>query len=145
MTVEVKVKLLSQYGRLPVFTRDGDACADLLSADAAGLWPGETRVIYTDIAIEIPPGYEGLVRGRSGLASKGAHVHAGTVDATYRGNVGIVVFNASRVMLTISRGDRVAQLAVREVPSVRFAVADELSDTSRGTSGFGSSGLGGAP
>lgn len=139
----VKYKLWNHDAKPPQFTRDGDACCDLhawCEESATVVWPGKTAVVYTGVSLEIPDGYEGLVRGRSGLSSKGIHVQLGTIDAAYRGRVGIIVSNASGEPFRVLNGERIAQLAIREVPSVSFVEAMELSDSSRGASGFGSSG-----
>lgn len=142
--VEVKVKVLRSDARAPVFTREGDACADLHACGEKAstvIEPGETRVVYTGVALEIPPGFEGQVRGRSGLTSKGILVQLGTIDAAYRGRVGVLVFNSTLDPFTVQRGDRIAQLAIRPVLAVQFVQVDELSDTERGEGGFGSSGV----
>lgn len=141
---EVKYKLWNQDAKAPRFTRNGDACADLYAwceESATVVWPGKTAVVYTGVSLEIPDGYEGLVRGRSGLSSKGIHVQLGTIDATYRGRVGIIVSNASGEPFRVLNGERIAQLAIREVPPVQFVESMELGDSERGAAGFGSSGV----
>jgi dUTP pyrophosphatase len=89
----------------------------------------------------IPSGFEGVVRGRSGLSSRGIRVEHGTIDSGYRGQVGVIIHNASGVAYGINIGDRIAQLAIRKAPAVTFDVVGELDETERGASGFGSSGL----
>jgi dUTP pyrophosphatase len=142
--ITVKAKKLRHDARVPVFAKEGDACADLYACDEQDgvcIFPGETKVIYTGIALAIPTGYEGQVRARSGLSSKGIQVQLGVIDSGYRGPIGIITFNGSNGMFVVKRGDRIAQLAIREAPAVAFELADELDETSRGDTGFGSSGV----
>lgn len=145
---EIKCKLWRHDARLPAFAKEGDACVDLCANDEVHpivIYGGESKLIYTALSLEIPPGYEGLVRARSGLTSKGIFSMPGVIDSGYRGRIGIVLHNSTRVPFTVMRNDRVAQLAIREVPAVSFVQADELSDSCRGATGFGSSGIGGTP
>lgn len=142
MTVWVKVKKLHPDARMPTFAKDGDACADLYAVEdfVAYGYAVPTTVLKTGIALEVPPGYEAQIRGRSGLTSKGVHVHLGTVDSGYRGEVGVMVTVHQSATANIRKGDRIAQIAVRPVPEARFIEADELGDSERGATGFGSSG-----
>ena len=108
-----------------------------------GLAPGERALIPTGLRFEIPPGYEVQLRPRSGLALKQgiALVNApGTVDADYRGPVGIIVINHGQAPVRIAHGDRIAQIVVAPVTQAQFALAEHLSDTARGAGGFGSTG-----
>jgi dUTP pyrophosphatase len=123
----VRVKRLSPDAQIPKAARKGDVAFDLYSIIDYELRPGERFAVPTGIAVEIPPGYEGQVRPRSGLALKeGITVlnTPGTVDSGYRG----------------TKGMRISQLAIRPVPEVEFIEVDELSDTERGEDGFGSTG-----
>jgi dUTP pyrophosphatase len=143
VSVDVRFRLWNLDAKPPAFQRDGDACADLCAWCEEGVtvvWPGKTAVVYSGVSLEIPPGYEGLVRGRSGLTSKGIHVQQGVIDATYRGRIGIIVANNSDSPFRVLNGERVAQLAIRPVPEVRFVESMELSTSVRGEAGFGSSG-----
>jgi dUTP pyrophosphatase len=104
---------------------------------------GKWRLIPTGIAIAIPEGYEGQVRPRSGLSLKygiGMLNAPGTIDADYRGEIGIILFNFSDKPFAIRRGDRIAQLVFAKTERVRFEVVDTLSETARGTGGFGHTG-----
>ena len=128
---------------LPAYETDGAAGMDLRAAEAVALAPGERAAVPTGIAIALPPGHEGQVRPRSGLARRhGVTVlnSPGTVDEDYRGEVMVLLVNLGTQPHRIERGDRVAQLVVAPVTHVAVREADELGDTPRGSSGFGSTG-----
>ncbi|BBY60236.1 deoxyuridine 5'-triphosphate nucleotidohydrolase [Mycolicibacterium sarraceniae] len=134
---------------MPSRAHDGDAGADLFSAEDIDLAPGHRALVRTGIAVAIPHGMVGLVHPRSGLAARvGLSIvnSPGTIDAGYRGEVKISVINLDPVTpITIRRGDRIAQLLVQrvELPElVEVASFDEagLADTTRGEGGHGSSG-----
>lgn len=114
---------------------------DMYALDNGILTPGETRIVYTGIAIEIPEGYEGIVRGRSGLASQGIFVHIGTVDYEYRGDIGIIMTNLTKKDFYIQGGMRLGQFTVKPVYRCSLVEVDELTETERGTNGYGSSSL----
>ena len=124
-----------------VYSRDLDACMDIFAYTDILLYPGQTSVVKSGISVEIPPSYEGLVRGRSGLASKGIYVHLGTIDETYRGDVGVIVTNHSNASYKINKGDRIAQFTIKPVVRIELKEATELSNTERGVNGYGSSGI----
>ena len=143
MTVKVRVKRLSPDAKIPKAATAGDVAFDLFSMIDYELRPGERFAVPTGIAIEIPPGYEGQVRPRSGLALKeGVTVlnTPGTIDSGYRGEVKTIMMNHNREPFKITKGMRICQLAIRPVPEVEFVEVDELSDTERGEGGFGSTG-----
>ena len=135
---------------LPAYETAGAAGADLranLPADqrAAGLTlqPMERRVVPTGLRVEIPPGFEMQIRPRSGLASKHGITlpnTPGTIDSDYRGPLGVSLINLGAEPFTIAHGERVAQAIVAPVVQARFEVVTALSDTARGTGGFGSTG-----
>jgi len=145
-----------------VRVRPGPAPLDLpgyMSPDAAGLdlladvehdlplAPGERALVPTGIAIALPPGYEGQVRPRSGLALRaGVTVlnAPGTIDADYRGEIQVVLVNLGREALTVRRGDRIAQLVVAPVTRIAWREVPALPSSGRGDGGFGSTGTGGA-
>lgn len=129
----------------PVYASDGAAGADLRAALDAPLTlaPLERALVPTGLTLEIPPGFEGQVRARSGLALKKGLALAngvGTIDADYRGEVGVVVVNLGSEPVTLSRGERIAQLVVTRVERAAFQPVPELSPSSRGEGGFGSTG-----
>lgn len=134
----------------PGYAHDGDAGADLVSAESFDLAPGQRRLVGTGVAIALPVGYAGFVHPRSGLAARHglSIVNApGTIDAGYRGEIKVCLVNTDpSTPVRISRGDRIAQLVVQRVARVRFVAVSQLpgsppSDaTARGTGGHGSTG-----
>jgi dUTP pyrophosphatase len=115
------------------------AAVEAETAIAAGAW----KLVPTGIAVSIPEGYEGQVRPRSGLALKhgiGLLNSPGTIDADYRGEIGIILFNFSDKPFTIHRGDRIAQLVFAKVERALFVKVESLSGTMRGPGGFGHTG-----
>ncbi|MGE5346033.1 MAG: dUTP diphosphatase [Acidithiobacillales bacterium] len=129
----------------PLYASDGAAGADLRAALDAPLTvpPGGRALVPTGLVLEIPEGFEGQVRARSGLALRKGLTLAngvGTIDADYRGEVGVAVVNLGEEPVTIARGERIAQLVVSPVARATFAAAGELGVSSRGSGGFGSTG-----
>jgi dUTP pyrophosphatase len=145
--VPVRYRMAAAFADLapPVYASDGAAGADLRAALAEPLVvnPGSRALVPTGLVLEIPPGYEGQVRARSGLALKKGLALAngvGTIDADYRGEVGVVVVNLGTEPVTLARGDRVAQLVIAPVARAVFEDAPDLGGTARGAGGFGSTG-----
>jgi dUTP pyrophosphatase len=131
---------------LPSYQTEHAAGMDLCAAVAADviLTPGGSAIIPTGFAIALPPGYEAQVRPRSGLAAKnGVTVlnSPGTIDADYRGEVGVILINHGREPFTVTRGARIAQMVVAPVTKVTFRETSALTDTTRGAGGFGSTGV----
>ncbi len=131
---------------LPGYATELSAGMDLLAAVAAAvvLAPGERRLIPSGIAIALPAGIEAQVRPRSGLALKhGITVlnAPGTIDADYRGEVGVILINLGQEPFTIRRGDRIAQLVIAAHAQARWRVVEALDDSARGAGGFGSTGI----
>ena len=129
---------------LPVYANPGDAGADLRSAEALTLAPGERRLVATGVRIALPDGYAAFVVPRSGLAAKhGITIvnSPGTVDAGYRGEIKVILLNTDRARpVSLRRGDRIAQLVVQRVENVTFREVPVLPDSARGDNGFGSTG-----
>ncbi|MDO4607202.1 MAG: dUTP diphosphatase [Bowdeniella nasicola] len=143
--LNIRVRLLHPDACAPQRAHLGDAGADLVSVDDVVLTPGQRAVVGTGIAIEIPVGWVGLVHPRSGLAARyGVTVlnTPGTIDAGYRGEIKVILYNAGSEPVEIARGDRIAQLVIQQVELARFTVVEELSDTARAEGGFGSTGVG---
>lgn len=147
MTTTICISRLSKLARLPRYATPGASGLDLHAAieRPVQLESLERFAIPTGIAIEIPPGVEAQVRPRSGLAvNQGVTVlnTPGTVDSDYRGEVKVILVNLSHEVATISPGDRIAQLVFARVERVALqeVSAEELSQTGRGTGGFGSTG-----
>ena len=145
--IQVKILRLPHAEDLPLPTYQSEHAAglDLVAALAKGreqvLAPGERALIPTGIALELPSGYEAQIRPRSGLALRdGITVlnAPGTIDADYRGEIGVILINLGASFHTISRGARIAQLIVSPVTRIELIEAGKLSGTSRGDRGFGS-------
>nr|WP_322107733.1 deoxyuridine 5'-triphosphate nucleotidohydrolase [Caldifermentibacillus hisashii] len=160
---------------IPRYAHEGDAGFDLVAAADVIIEPGETALIPTGIAVELPPGYELQVRPRSGITLRTKlRVQLGTVDSNYRGEIGVIVDNIATYVdlfdiptvddeyvvygidgkyhhssesideggaYIIRKGDKIAQGVIAPVAKATFNETDELSDTTRGTGGFGSSGV----
>jgi dUTP pyrophosphatase len=141
--IEVGVKIVSEGGRLPEYKSPGAAGADLFASEECILNPGRWALIRTGIIIEVPEGYEGQVRPRSGLSLKNGITilnAPGTIDSDYRGEVGVILINQSGYPYKVHAGDRIAQLIVAPVVRASFAEKEELSETQRGANGYGSTG-----
>lgn len=145
--IKVKIRQLrageSEPLALPSYATPGSAGVDLRADRDIELQPGATQLVPTGIALEIPEGWEGQVRPRSGLAAKfGVTVlnAPGTIDSDYRGEVQVCLINHSRQLFRAQRGERIAQLVLAPVVQAEFAEVDELNLSSRGTGGFGSTG-----
>ncbi len=139
----LKVKKLRPEAIIPRAAHPGDAGMDLCAVDGAILAPGETKLIGTGIAIEVAPGAEAQVRPRSGLALKHSVTvlnTPGTIDAGYRGEVGVILINHGREPFRVEPGMKIAQMVIQSLPAVEVVEADELSDSRRGAGGFGSTG-----
>ena len=141
--MRLRVKRLSPSATLPARAHPADAGLDLHSAVDLDIPPGETRLVGTGLAFELPPGTEAQVRPRSGLAlthSVTVLNTPGTIDEGYRGEVGVILINHGRRVFEVRRGMKVAQLVVQPTLAVEIVAVDALSNTSRGTGGFGSTG-----
>lgn len=146
--MELTVKILVKDEKYrPEYKTALAAGADLKARLPEGpvtLAPGERKLIFTGVFIALPEGYEAQVRPRSGLAAKNgiSVVNApGTIDADYRGEIGVVLINHGYESFKINDCDRIAQLVINEIPNVKFEVVDELDDTARGEGGFCSTGI----
>jgi dUTP pyrophosphatase len=142
--MELPFQRLRPEGELPASHHRGDAGLDLRSAIDVVVGPGDRAMVPTGVAVAIPEGHAGLVLPRSGLASRQGLTMAnapGLIDAGYRGEVICSVVNLDRTEpVAIAAGDRIAQLVIVALPSVRPVWADELPPSSRGEGGFGSTG-----
>jgi dUTP pyrophosphatase len=144
-TLSIQVRRLSAAAILPRYMTDLAAGVDLHAALAAEvtLAPGERALVPTGLALAIPPGFEGQVRPRSGLAlKKGVSLvnSPGTIDADYRGEVGIIIINHGQEAVTIAPGERIAQLIFAPVVRAEFVEVEELAATRRNAGGFGHTG-----
>jgi len=141
----VKIMKLHPEVLLPQYNHPGDAGMDLYNmGEEVVLKPLARTLLPTGLKVAVPAGYELQVRPRSGMAlKKGLTVlnTPGTIDAGYRGEVGIIVYNASPAeAIIIKKGDRVAQIVLKKVEEIEWQVIDELDETSRNEGGFGSTG-----
>ena len=142
--MELKFKSLS--GSLPTYATDGASGMDLRAFidEPVILQPMERRLIPTGLFVQIPEGYEGQVRARSGLAIKhgiGLVNSIGTIDSDYRGELKIPVINFGNESFTINNGDRIAQLVIASYERVVTIMVSDLDETDRGEGGFGHTGV----
>ncbi len=132
--------VLAEGAVLPTYSSDGAAGLDLYSLVDFAISPGEWSIIPTGVALAIPDGFVGLIRGRSGLAARhGLATFAGVIDSDYRGEIGVILFALKG--FTAQRGERIAQLLILPVSRASLRIVESLSTTSRGANGFGSTGL----
>jgi dUTP pyrophosphatase len=142
----MKVKIINESdSKLPAYATENSAGVDLYanSQKQVTLKPLERQIISTGIFIELPTGYEAQIRPRSGLAANyGITVlnTPGTIDSDYRGEIKVILVNLSNDTCTINHGDRIAQMIIAKHEHVEFDEVDNLSETERGNSGFGSTG-----
>jgi len=142
--VELKVLRLSENAIIPSYGSVCAAGADLYSSEGEITFlPGETRLVHTGIAMEIPDGYVGLIYARSGIATKRGLAPAnkvGVIDSDYRGEIMVALHNHSNNQVKIDSGERIAQIVIAPYIKADFKETDKLDDTERGTGGFGSTG-----
>ena len=137
----VKIKRISPDAQIPSYAKEGDAGFDLNSVEDYVIKPFEKVIVKTGLQMEIPKGYVGLIWDRSGLATKNSlHRLAGVVDSSYRGEVGVVLFNLKNIEYKVNKGDRIAQMLIQSVERVEFEEVSELEETVRGECGFGHTG-----
>lgn len=145
---QVEIFLLPHFRGLPLprYMTEGSSGLDLYAAIAnfQEIPPGKRALIPSGIQISIPPGFEGQVRPRSGLAHKngiGILNSPGTIDSDYRGEIQVILYNADAVSFKVERGMRIAQLVIAPVLKADIVLADKLNPTQRGGGGFGHTGL----
>jgi dUTP pyrophosphatase len=149
--IPFKVKLVGE-GKEPIKATEFSSGWDLYariergatefgeSYDWKTIRPGENMLIPVGFCMEIPPGYEGVIRPRSGMAKEGIVCSIGTIDSDYRGELSVNLFNHSWKHYSVKNGQRIGQLVIQAVVDTELSVVTELSDTDRGPRGFGSSG-----
>ncbi len=143
--MEVKIKKLREGAKIPAYGTPFSAGADLYACleEAVSLAPGQSMMIPTGIACELPAGTVGLVYARSGMACKQGLAPAnkvGVIDCDYRGEITVCLYNHSGESRTVESGERIAQLVIAPYYTAEFSLSDELSETVRGAGGFGSTG-----
>ena len=143
--LDILVTKLDKDAVIPTYAKPGDAGADLYSISELVLAPGERALVKTGIAIALPNGYVGLVHPRSGLGLKnGISVvnTPGTIDAGYRGEIGVVLINHDlHESFQVQKGDRIAQLVIQKVENAQFKVVNQLPESERAAGGYGSTGV----
>ncbi len=147
MKITLKIKKIDSSidNPLPSYSTSNSAGMDLTSASLKEIiiQPMSTELIPTNLIIEIPEGYEGQIRPRSGLALKhniGIINSPGTIDSDYRGEVKILLTNFGKEPFSVKFGDRIAQMIISKIEQVKIEIVDELSNTTRGSGGFGHTG-----
>jgi dUTP pyrophosphatase len=145
-SVPIGVRRIHPLAKLPAYAHsvEEDAGMDLCAVEEARLGPGEWRDVGTGLVVEIPAGYEGQVRPRSGLALRHGVTmlnSPGTIDPGYRGEIRVIVVNHGKQEFHIRPGDRIAQLVVAPYAAVEWQVEENLTASARGEGGFGSTGV----
>lgn len=145
MKFEMNIKKLNKNAIVPTYGSEFAAGADLYACEGGEITveAGETRLVHTGIAMEIPEGLVGLVYARSGLASKRGLAPAnkvGVIDSDYRGEIMVALHNHGDKAQTVADGERIAQIVFTPYHTAEFSVVEELSETVRGVGGFGSTG-----
>ena len=145
-SITVGVSLLHERAQLPcpAHSAEEDAGLDLVAAEELRLGPGEWGAVGTGLILEIPPGYEGQVRPRSGLVLRHGVTllnSPGTIDPGYRGEVRVILINHGKSEFTIRPGDRIAQLLLGSYAAVEWRLQSSLNASARGSGGFGSTGV----
>ena len=143
--MKLNIKKLNENAKIPTYGTEYSAGADLyaLADSQVTVGGGETVLMHTGIAMEIPEGYVGLVFARSGLATKKNLAPAnkvGVIDADYRGEIMVALHNHSGETRTVAKGDRIAQMVIAPYLKVEYDEVEDLTDTTRGAGGFGSTG-----
>ena len=143
MVLKIKIQKTSDLP-MPTYAHNGDSGVDLYAAEEFTLEPMERKLIPTGLKLEIPRGYEGQVRPKSGLAIKHGIRHAnavGTIDSSYRGEIKVPLINFSDKPYKIEKGKKIGQIIFTKVEEAIFEEVEELGQTTRNDSGFGSTGL----
>lgn len=139
--MNLNVKKLDPNAKIPERAHPDDAGLDLYSNEAFTLEPGERRTVKTGIALAVPSGYVGLIWDKSSVPHKwGVKTMGGVVDASYRGEVGVIMINLSNEIQKFEKGAKISQLLIQKVELPEVCEVTELDDTIRGEGGFGSTG-----
>ena len=139
--IPVKIQLIHENAKVPVYAHNSDAGADIYLPEDVTIPPHKTVIVKTGFKIAVPLGYEVQVRPRSGLSAKTPLRVAnapGTIDANYRGEVGVIIENTGNLTQNLKAGDKIAQLLIAPTPMIKWEQVDELNETDRGSGGFGS-------
>jgi dUTP pyrophosphatase len=142
--IKIKFQKIHEDAIIPRFAKESDAGLDITSIDNYNINPGEHLLVKTGLKMELPPGYEAQVRPRSGLALKNKITvlnSPGTIDAGYRGEVGVILMNHGNEIFKVNKLDRIAQLVIAKHETPEIEEVHELEISERGEGGFGSTGL----
>jgi dUTP pyrophosphatase len=142
---KILIKRLSKEISLPKYETSESSGMDISAniGSSISIYPGDTAIIPTGLALSIPRGFEAQIRPRSGLAAKqkvSVLNTPGTIDADYRGEIKVILINHSKELFTVEKGQRIAQLVICPVIQVQLKEVDNLDETKRGEGGFGSTG-----
>lgn len=142
--ITLNIKKLTYTAQLPIYATEGAACFDIITdiKSIKTIGPGDMRVISTGLAFEIPEGHVMLLYSRSGHGKKGIALAngVGVIDSDYRGELGVMLKNSSDTIFSVNPGDRIAQAMIIPVPLCELVQVDKLTETTRGSGGFGSTG-----
>jgi dUTP pyrophosphatase len=141
--VKIRIRKLNESAILPKYEHEDDSGLDLYSIEAYEIQPGETILVKTGLAIELPIGTEAQIRPRSGLALKYSITvlnTPGTIDAGYRGEIGVILINHGKQVFNITKGMKIAQMVIAPVLKIGIEEVQGLTETRRGEGGFGSTG-----
>ena len=142
--MKVLVKRLDEGVKMPAYAHEGDAGVDLYANENKSIAPGEVALVATGIKIALPLGFEAQVRPKSGIALKnGVTVlnTPGTIDAGYRGEVGVIIVNHGKESFAVEKGKKIAQMVFNKIENAELKEVEELDETTRNEDGFGSTGL----
>lgn len=142
--LKLKIYKTNELASIPKYAHPDDSGLDLISVEELEIPSGESRLVHTGISIELPQGTEAQIRPRSGLALKHQITvlnTPGTVDEGYRGEIGVILINHGKNSFKVTKGMKIAQMVITPVIRVEVEEVDSLSKTSRGSGGFGSTGI----
>ena len=140
MPITLKIKRLHPDAKLPSYAHPGDVGLDLYSLEEVTIKPGGHHLFMNGFAMEFLNGYAAIVKDKGGISKSGLHTMGGVFDAGFRGEYNVHLVNLSDKPYTFEKGDKVAQLVILPVEIAKIKVVDKLSDSSRGTGQFGSTG-----
>lgn len=140
MTSQLPIRRLDPAAVLPTRAHSDDAGLDLYGLEDASIAPGEGKILRTGVSVAVPAAHVGLVCDRSSMAKRGLKTAGGVIDAGYRGELGVVLWNVSSATQAIKKGERIAQMLVIPIATPAPVEAEELGTTARGAGGFGSTG-----
>lgn len=139
--VRVKIQKINPDAVIPTYAHSTDAGADVSSVEDITIAAGETKIVKTGLKVAIPKGYEIQIRARSGISAKTPLRIAncvGTIDSSFRGEIGVIMWNSGTEPYTIKKGDKIAQMLIAPTPMINWEETEINDDTDRGTGGFGS-------